>query len=182
MSPPMKVYRISKEKLDALRPSLMARLATVLTISIGASVFISFAALGKGADIRLVLVAGLWLSSVFTYAVFKASRKAQAQMDDIAETYELALDSTHVTRRLRNLADLTIDCSAIQGIEEHGTKGLIIRGDSKVRCIGVSPALENYGQLKAELVSFTGLEIQRKSGFTGADIRRSDSAGRLDGD
>ena len=52
----MKIYRISTEKLDALRPSVMARAATVLAISIGASVFIAFRALGKDADIRIVLL------------------------------------------------------------------------------------------------------------------------------
>jgi hypothetical protein len=164
MSPAMKVYRISSEKLDALRPALMARMATVLTISLGASVFIAFRALGKDADIRVVLLACLWLSGVFTYGVFRASRKAQAQLNDIAETYELVLDSTHVTRRRRNLPDVTLDYAAIRRIDEQGKQGLTIRGDSMLYSIGVPSALENYEQLKLELLSLTGLEIRHKSG------------------
>jgi hypothetical protein len=164
MLPPMKVYRVSAEKMEVLRPSLMGRVATVLTISIAASAFISFRALGNDADIRFVLLVCLWLGGVCAFAVFKAARKGRSQLDNIVETYELEFDSTRVTRRLRGLSDATLDYSAIRRIEEHGPKGLTITGDSKLGSIGVPSALEGYEEAKAQLLSLTGLEIQHKSG------------------
>ncbi len=159
----MKVYRISKEKLDKMRPSLMTRMAGVLAVIIGASAFISFQALGRETDLRVILLAILLLGGTATFGVFRASRKAQARLDEMQSTFELVLDAGYLTRRRKDVPDATIAYSNILQIKECGREGLSIKEDSALRSIGVPSAVENYEQLKADLVLLTGLEITKRN-------------------
>jgi hypothetical protein len=154
----MKVYRISKAKLDELRPSLMMRMAVVLAFTFAASALIAFRALGQH-DLRLMLVGILVMSGTATFAVLNASRKGQAQLNDMASTFELVLDAGRLTRRQRALPEVTMDYSEIRRIEDY-SRGLSITADS--RLIGVSSAVENYDQLKTDLTLLTGIAITSK--------------------
>jgi hypothetical protein len=101
------------------------------------------------------------MSGTATFAVFKASRKARAQLDDMASTFELVLDAGRLTRRQKALPDITMDYSEIRRIEDYGG-GLSIAADSRLAAIGVSSAAENYDQLKADLTLLTGIAITSK--------------------
>src|SRR5258708_38254539 len=118
--PSMKVYRISKEKLDKMRPSLMTRMAGFLAIIFGASAFISFQALGRETDLRVILLAILLLGGTAMFGVFKASRKAQTHLDEIQSTFELVLETSHLTRHQKNVPDASLDYSNIKQIDERG--------------------------------------------------------------
>jgi hypothetical protein len=161
----MKVYRISRAKLDELRPSLMKRMAVFMTILVGAAVFISFSRLGSETDLRLIAFAVPLLGATFTLAMFRGAAKARAQTEEMVATFELVLDAGRLIRRQKNLPEITLNYSDIRQIQEHGNRGLNIVGMSRLDVIGITSAVENYEQLKADLVLLTGLEIPRKSGL-----------------
>jgi hypothetical protein len=161
----MKVYRISSAKLDELRPSLMKSMAVFMTILVGAAVFISFRGMGSETDLRLIAFAILFLGGTFTFAMFRSAAKARAQEEEVAATFEIVLDGGRLIRRQRNLPEIALNYSDIRQIQEHGNRGLIIVGTSRLDTIGITSAVENYEQLKADLGLLTGLEISRKSGL-----------------
>lgn len=147
-----------------MRPSLLLRLAWVLTLVFGVSVFIAFYSARDGMDLRTTLIAGFLLAVIVVVAVFRASRKARVQLDEIASTWELVLDEHGLTRRQRSLPELTIAYTDIRNIEERGTKSLVIKRDSPAHAVGISSAVENYEQLKEDLVQCTGIKITAKRG------------------
>src|SRR5215472_7009517 len=161
--PAMNVYRMSRAKLEELRPSLMSRWAVVMTIIIGATVFISFRGLGSQTGVFIVF-AILFLGGTFTLAIFRSAAKVRALMEEMATTFELFLDADHLIRRQRNLPEITIKYSDVRQIKENGSRGLIILGISKLEAVGITSAVENYEQLKADLVRLTGVGVTQTSG------------------
>ena len=160
----MKVYKMSAAKLAALRPTRMKRAAAVLTLTFGAAAFMAFYMVRQQVDLAMILTGGFTLALIAVVSVFRGLRSAQQQLDEMASTWELVLDDRKLTQRQGKLQEITIDYAAITSIEERGTKGLVIKKKPPSFALGISSAVENYEQLRDDLVRLTRIKITTKGG------------------
>lgn len=159
----MKVYRISAknaqaETFNALKRSAFLTAAALLVgILLGGRVFF------QGHDLRVVFALVLFCAALLAVAVWRSVRRTSRFLDEAYSSFEITDDDQTWTKKQKNTPDVSLARSEVSRLEEWQGKGFRICTADMHRNIWVPCELDNYEQLKSEVLALPGVTFAIKS-------------------
>lgn len=149
----MAIYRISAEKASAETPVALQRSVVLLVIGLLVGFFIGARSIfldgSAGFNWLFLFAIGLVLGAIVLYMVSKTRRF----LHDAYSSFEFEVDGDSLTKKQKNTPTVTLLRSQVTRIEEFQGKGFRICTADRHRNIWIPMELEDYDELKADLLS-----------------------------
>ncbi|HLJ90425.1 MAG TPA: hypothetical protein VKZ53_26690 [Candidatus Angelobacter sp.] len=157
----MRIYKISEEKGKVERDATVRRTvyltSGILLISV---LYVVLSEARKGPlNLPFLMVSALFVA----FVVLLSARRVNKLVDDAYASFALTVDGDSIHKVQKNTPDVVLRRSEIERIEELQGKGFKICTGERLRMIWVPCELEDYEQLKSELMSGGAIALVGKT-------------------